>query len=112
MSKKDKNKSGVVYSTNPDFEYQFEQQEEQETLPPAKQNLLVFLDAKQRAGKAVTIIENFIGKSEDFEALAKTLKTKCGIGGSVKDNQIILQGDFRQKVGQLLTQMGYRNRVR
>jgi translation initiation factor 1 len=112
MNKKDKNKSGVVYSTNPDYEYQYEQQDENETLPPAKQHLLIYLDAKQRAGKAVTIIENFIGKSEDLETLAKTLKTKCGVGGSVKDGLIILQGDFRQKAGQLLTQLGYRNRVR
>jgi translation initiation factor 1 len=112
MSKKDKNKSGIVYSTNPDFEYQYEQQEEPETLPPAKQNLLVYLDTKQRAGKAVTVVENFTGKPEVLETLAKALKTKCGTGGSVKDGQIILQGDFRQKAAQLLTQLGYRNKVR
>jgi translation initiation factor 1 len=112
MSKKDKNQSGVVYSTNPDFEYQHEQQDETETLPPAKQKLFIYLDVKQRAGKAVTIIENFIGKQEDLDTLAKTLKTKCGVGGSVKDNQIILQGDFRQKAGQLLNQLGYKTKIR
>jgi translation initiation factor 1 len=112
MSRKDKNKSGVVYSTNPDFEYQNEQDEQQETLPPSKQNLFIYLDTKQRAGKAVTIIENFVGTNDDIQALAKILKTKCGVGGSVKDGVIILQGDFRQKAGQILNSSGYRTRIR
>ena len=112
MGKKDKNRSGVVYSTNPDFEYQSVHDDEQETLPPSKQNLFIYLDIRQRAGKAVTIIENFTGKQEDLDALAKTLKTKCGVGGSVKDRLIILQGDFRQKAGQLLNQLGYKTKIR
>jgi len=90
MSKKDKNKTGIVYSTNPDFEYEAAQDNEIEALLPAKQNLRVYLDTKQRQGKAVTIIENFIGKDEDMEALSKNLKTTCGTGGSVKDGLIII----------------------
>jgi translation initiation factor 1 len=112
MSKKDKNKSGVIYSTNPDFEYQLNQEEEQETLLPAKQNLLVYLDTKQRAGKAVTIIESFVGTNEDLETLAKVLKTTCGTGGSTKDGAIIIQGDNRQKISALLTKQGFRFKVR
>lgn len=112
MSKKDKNKSGVVYSTNPDFEYEYEQEETTETPAPAKQNLLVYLDTKQRQGKAVTIIENFIGKADDMEDLAKKLKTTCGTGGSAKDGLIIIQGDNRQKITALLTKQGYRFKLR
>ncbi len=112
MGNKNKNKSGIVYSTNPDFQYQYEQEEAQETLPPSKQNLFVFLDTHQRKGKAVTIIDRFVGTPEDLETLSKTLKTKCGTGGSVKDGQIILQGDFRQKASDLLTQLGYRHKSR
>ncbi len=112
MSKKDKNKTGVVYSTNPDFEYEYEQEETTETLAPAKQNLLVYLDTKQRQGKAVTIIENFVGKADDLEDLAKKLKTTCGTGGSVKDGLIIIQGDSRQKVAAYLTKNNYRFKMR
>lgn len=112
MNKKDKNKSGVVYSTNPDFEYEAEQDSDVETLAPAKQNLRVYLDTKQRQGKAVTIIENFIGKDEDMEELAKKLKTSCGTGGSVKDGLIIIQGDSRQKVAAYLTKNNYRFKLR
>lgn len=111
MSKKN-NKDGVVYSTNPDFAYESEEHDVTETLLPTKQNLLVYLDTKQRQGKAVTIVSQFVGKLEDLEGLGKTLKTKCGVGGSVKEGMIILQGDFRQKVSQILTQLGYRNKVR
>lgn len=112
MSKKDKNKTGIVYSTNPDFEYEAAQDNEIEALLPAKQNLRVYLDTKQRQGKAVTIIENFIGKDEDMEALSKNLKTTCGTGGSVKDGLIIIQGDSRQKVAACLTKNNYRFKMR
>jgi translation initiation factor 1 len=112
MSKKYKNKTGVVYSTNPDFEFQYEQEETIETLAPAKQNLLVYLDKKQRQGKTVTIIENFIGKVDDMEDLCKKLKTTCGTGGSVKEGFIIIQGDSREKVSAYLTKNNYRHKLR
>lgn len=108
MSKKNKNIQGVVYSTNPDFEYQHQQDEVFETLANEKQDLRVMLDKKQRAGKAVTLITGFIGKNEDLEVLGKLLKTKCGVGGTVKDGEIMIQGDFRDKILLLLQQSGYK----
>jgi translation initiation factor 1 len=108
MAAKDKKRINVVYSTDPDFKYEYENDEaEAETLPPAKQKLKVSLDTKQRKGKEVTLISGFVGKKEDLEALGKTLKTFCGIGGSAKDGEIILQGDCREKVKSKLTEMGY-----
>lgn len=108
MSKKNKNIQGVVYSTNPDFEYQHEQEESAETLPNEKQDLRVMLDKKQRAGKAVTLVTGFIGKEEDLQVLGKLLKTKCGVGGTVKEGEIMIQGDFRDKIMLLLQQSGYK----
>jgi translation initiation factor 1 len=108
MAKKDKERVNVVYSTNPDFEYKYEEQPEMETLPIAKQKLKISLDKKMRKGKEVTLISNFVGKTEDLEALAKILKTYCGIGGSVKDGEIILQGDLRDKIKAKLTDLGYK----
>lgn len=108
MSKKNKNIEGVVYSTNPDFEYQHNQEEEFETLNNEKQDLRVMLDKKQRAGKAVTLITGFIGKEADLQVLGKNLKTKCGVGGTVKDGEIMIQGDFRDKILQILLQAGYK----
>jgi translation initiation factor 1 len=108
MSKKNKNIQGVVYSTNPEFEYQHQQDEVFDTLPNEKQDLRVMLDKKQRAGKAVTLITGFIGKNEDLEVLGKLLKTKCGVGGTVKDGEIMIQGDFRDKIMLLLQQAGYK----
>lgn len=109
MSKKNKNKpEGIVYSTNPDFNYSFNEEQEPETLLPGQQKLKVTLDSKSRAGKIVTLITGFIGKSEDLNVLGKLLKNKFGIGGSVKDNEIILQGDFREKVKEFLKEKGYR----
>lgn len=108
MSKKNKNIQGVVYSTNPDFEYLKDVEEETDTLSNEKQDLRVMLDKKQRAGKAVTLITGFIGKDTDLQVLGKTLKTKCGVGGTVKEGEIMIQGDFRDKILQLLLQMGYK----
>ncbi|MBR5905615.1 MAG: translation initiation factor [Bacteroidales bacterium] len=102
-----KSRLGVVYSTNPDFKYQQEAEEEAETLAPGKQRLIVRIDRRQRAGKQVTLVEGFVGKSEDLAALAKTLKTKCGVGGTAKDGEITIQGDLRDKVTALLQSMGY-----
>ena len=102
-----KNRLGVVYSTNPDFKYVTDEPVEEETLEPGKQKLIVRIDRRQRAGKQVTLIEGFKGKSEDLAALAKTLRTRCGVGGTAKDGEITIQGDLRDKIVTLLTSMGY-----
>ena len=102
-----KNRSGIVFSTDPDFNYEYEQDEVQETLPAAAQKLKVSLDPKKRKGKTVTLIEGFVGTEEDLKDLSKILKNKCGTGGSAKDGEIIIQGDCQQKVLALLKDMGY-----
>ncbi len=112
MSKKNSNRIGVVYSTNPDFEYEEIEEFEEETLPNNQQKLYVQLDKKQRAGKQVTLITGFVGKAEDLEKLGKELKNKCGVGGSVKNNEILLQGDFRQKIIDYLVQKDYKVKQR
>ena len=103
-----KNRIDIVYSTNPDFRYRYDEPEEPATLLPEKQNLKVMLERKGRGGKSVTLIIGFVGTQEDLSALAKELKTKCGVGGSAKDGEIIVQGDFRDKIMQLLQQKGYK----
>ncbi|MBK8710900.1 MAG: translation initiation factor [Niastella sp.] len=107
MSKKNKNFTGIVFSTNPDFKYEELGENEPETLSPALQQIKVRLETKHRAGKAVTLIENFIGKEEDKVALGKSLKSFCGTGGSVKDGEILVQGDQRDKILQWLHKKGY-----
>lgn len=108
MSKKKPNKDGIVYSTDPSYSYE-EEQQSQETLQPAQQKLRVRLDTKHRAGKAVTLVEGFVGKEEDLEDLGKKLKNFCGTGGSAKDGEVIIQGDQRDKVMQWLLKNGYKN---
>lgn len=109
MSKKNKpDTRGFVYSTDPNFSFE-EEEQASETLAPAQQKLKVRLDTKQRAGKAVTLVEGFIGKIEDLEDLGKKIKSFCGTGGSAKDGEIIVQGDQREKVVQWLVKNGYKN---
>ena len=103
-----KKRLGVVYSTNPDFVYDDGAEEECETLEPGRQRLIVTLDRSGRAGKQVTLVKGFVGTAEDLAALGKTLKVKCGVGGTAKDGEITIQGDLREKVTSLLTAMGYK----
>ena len=112
MSKKNdwKTREGVVYSTNDEDNYTHSNQDEMKTLPAAQQNLRVLLDKSGRAGKQVTLITGFIGISEDLEKLTKLLKVKCGVGGSCKEGDILIQGDVRDKVVGILGKEGYKAR--
>ena len=104
-----KKRLGVVYSTNPDFKYDFAG-EEQETPSPSEQLLYVSLDRKNRKGKSVTLVQGFTGTSEALKDLGKDLKNRCGTGGSVKNGEILVQGDFRDRVVSILQESGYRVR--
>ena len=100
----------MVYSTNPDYKYDVDDDAEEETLPPARQDLRVWLDRKQRAGKQVTLVRGFVGSDDDLRALGSMLKTKCGVGGTAKDGEIIIQGDFRDRVTDILIKAGYKTK--
>lgn len=102
-----KSRLGMVYSTNPDFAYETERVAEMETLPKNEQQLRVQIDRRNRGGKVVTLVNGFVGAEEDLKVLGKLLKTKCGVGGSVKDGVIIIQGDFKQQIVTLLNKEGY-----
>lgn len=102
-----KDRLNVVYSTNPDFKYEINKEEEEETLPNEKQQLRISLDKRNRGGKMVTLITGFAGNEKDLQTLGKMLKVKCGVGGSAKDGEIIVQGDFRKKILELLQKEGY-----
>ena len=108
IMKQSKNRIDVVYSTNPDFQYRYDAPEEETTLPPSKQNLRVMLDRKHRGGKVATLITGFVGTQDDLAVLGKELKSKCGVGGSAKNGEIIVQGDFCEKIMQLLLQKEYK----
>ena len=102
-----KDRLGVMYSTNPNFQYDTREEEEEETLPKEKQQLRISLDKRNRGGKMVTLVTGFVGKTVDLEALGKFLKVKCGVGGSAKEGEIIVQGDFRSKILEILQKEGY-----
>jgi len=106
MSERKKRK-GIVYSTDPDFSYEYGNSEQKETLPPSEQDLRVFRDRKQRKGKTVTIVSGFTGTDDDLNTLAKELKNSCGAGGSVKDGEILIQGDKKEQIGKILSSKGY-----
>ena len=104
-----KDRLGVVYSTDPNFKYvtKADLEEEAETLEPSRQRLVVAIDRRNRGGKQVTVVRGFVGREEDLVALSKTLKTKCGVGGSAKDGEILIQGDMRDRVVAILQAAGY-----
>lgn len=105
-----KKRIGVVYSTDPNFKYTEQTEQEPETLEPGRQKLIVGIDRRNRSGKQVTLVTGFIGRDEDLAALGKMLKSKCGTGGSAKDGEIIIQGDFRDRIVEILTAAGYKAR--
>ncbi len=107
MSKKNKKWVNVVYSTNPDFQYEQEPEEQLDTLEKNQQKLYVSIDRKQRAGKEVTLIEGFVGVEDDLKELGKLIKTKCGVGGTVKENEILIQGNFKDKIFDILIREGF-----
>jgi translation initiation factor 1 len=107
MGKKNKGRSGVVYSTDPDFEYEFENSEELDTPDSSSQKLKVVLDRHGRKGKTVTLVTGFVGSTSDLNDLAKQLKQLCGSGGSAKDGEVVIQGDMKEKISNWLRKEGY-----
>jgi translation initiation factor 1 len=107
MSKKNKKRIDIVYSTNQNYDYQQNDDKQMDTLPNDEQELKICIDKKQRKGKSVTIIYGFEGQENDLKDLAKLLKSKCGVGGTVKNDEILIQGEFKEKIFQLLIQDGY-----
>lgn len=106
------NRKNIVYSTNPDFELEDEGDDNLYTLKPEEQNLYVSIDRKKRKGKEVTLVEGFIGQEEDLKDLAKFLKSACGVGGSAKNGEILVQGNFKEKVAELLIKKGYKVKLK
>jgi translation initiation factor 1 len=107
MSKKDKGRINIVYSTNPDFKFEKQNEEEAQTLHPSQQNLKIYLD-RLGGGKMVSRVTGFVGSAADLETLTKMLKQKCGVGGNSKDGDVLIQGDNREKIVTILTKEGYR----
>ena len=103
-----KSRLGMVYSTDPGFNYETDDEPEAETLPAGQQDLRVWLDRKQRGGKTVTLVKGFVGSDADLGELARLLKTRCGVGGAAKDGEIIIQGDHRDRVVEILAKAGYK----
>ncbi len=103
-----KKKTGIVYSTDPDFQYSYNEDKQDVTLPPEQQNLKILIDKKHRGGKIVTLVHGFVGNEEDLKELGKLLKTKCGVGGSVKDGEVIIQGNHINKVFDILSAQNYK----
>ena len=103
-----KSRLGTVYSTDPDFRYRTNEEREPETLPPPSQNLRVWIDRKRRAGKQITLVTGFVGSEDALRELGRMLKGKCGVGGTAKDGEIVIQGDHRDRVVELLAGAGYR----
>lgn len=103
-----KERLGVVYSTSDDFDFSYDEGQSEETLPPNQQKLRIELDKKQRAGKKVTLVTGFVGTEDDLKDMGKLLKSKCGVGGSAKNGEILVQGDFRDRVREILQKEGYK----
>lgn len=106
-----KDRLNVVYSTNPDYQFQQNDELETMTLPPQKQNLIVAIERKNRGGKTVTLVKGFVGSEDDLAELGKKLKTKCGVGGTAKDKEIVIQGEFKTRIAELLKEWGYRVKI-
>jgi len=105
-----KKRLGMVYSTDPEYQFKTEHEKDEETLPAGEQTLYVMLDKKNRKGKLVTLVDGFKGTAEDLKSLSKELKSRCGVGGSAKDGIILIQGDFRNRVIDILDELGYKTR--